>query len=66
MQQVAGAPRTQPDWSWNNPISAVQDFLKIHQEFEAHEPNWPFNEGSVRKRVTYWPYAYLRRKLHVS
>lgn len=62
MQQVAGAPRTEADWSWNNPISAVQAFLANHPEFEAHEPRWPFNEGVVRQRVTYWPQAYLRRQ----
>ena len=62
MQQVKGAPRTMPDWSWNNPISAVQMFLEKNSEFELHEPLWPFNEGSVRKRVTYWPQAYLRRR----
>lgn len=62
MQQVAGAPRTEADWSWNNPISAVQNFLAIHPEFEAHEPEWPFNEGVVRQRVSYWPQAYLRRR----
>ena len=61
MQQVAGAPRTEADWTWNNPISAVQAFLADHPEFEAHEPEWPFNEGSVRERVSYWPQAYLRR-----
>jgi cephalosporin hydroxylase len=62
MQQVAGAPRTEADWSWNNPISAVEAFLEHHQDFELHEPQWPFNEGAVRQRVTYWPQAYLRRK----
>ncbi len=61
MQQVTGAPRTQPDWSWNNPISAVNTFLQAHPEFEAHEPQWPFNEGMIRQRVTYWPMAFLRR-----
>ena len=63
MQQVAGAPRTESDWSWNNPISAVQNFLNTHPGFEAHEPHWPFNEGTLRQRVTYWPQAYLRRRL---
>jgi cephalosporin hydroxylase len=61
MQQVAGAPRTQADWSWNNPISAAQAFLANHPEFELNEPKWPFNEGLVRQRVSYWPQAYLRR-----
>ena len=62
MQQVAGAPRTELDWDWNHPISAVEDFLSAHPEFEAHEPEWPFNEGVVRQRVSYWPQAYLRRR----
>lgn len=61
MQQVAGAPRTEADWIWNNPISAVEAFLAHHPEFEAHEPEWPFNEGVVRQRVSYWPQAYLRK-----
>ena len=54
--------RTEADWIWNNPISAVQWFLADHPEFEAHEPEWPFNEGVVRQRVSYWPHAYLRRR----
>ena len=48
MQQVTGAPRTESDWNWNNPIAKY--FLKAHLEFEAHEPQWPFNEGMVRQR----------------
>jgi cephalosporin hydroxylase len=66
MQHVSGAPRTEPDWSWNNPISAIHDFLQSHPEFESHEPEWPFNEGLVRQRVSYWPQAYLRRKADIS
>lgn len=62
MQQLTGATRTQTDWTWNNPVSAVHRFLEAHPEFEANEPEWPFNEGLVRKRVTYWPQAYLRRR----
>lgn len=62
MQQVVGAPRTNEDWSWNNPISAVQDFIACHPEFEIHDPHWPFNEGLLSKRVTYWPHAFLRRR----
>jgi cephalosporin hydroxylase len=61
MGQVAGAPRTQPDWTWNNPVSAVREFIAAHPEFVEEEPPWAFNEGAVRKRVTYWPSAYLRR-----
>lgn len=62
MQQVAGAPRTSEDWTWNNPITAINQFLAKHPEFECVEPAWPFNEGEVTERVTYWPKAFLRRK----
>ena len=62
MQQVAGAPRTSEDWSWNNPISAVNEFLTLNSDFEVVEPSRPFNEGNVAERVTYWPKAFLRRK----
>ncbi len=61
MGQVAGAPRSAPDWSWNNPLEAIRDFLSSHPEFECEEPPFRFNEGNVEKRVTYWPEGYLRR-----
>ena len=62
MADVVGAPRTQPDWGWNNPAEAARCFVKRHPEFVIEEPTPPFNEGAVRDRVTYWPSAYLRRK----
>jgi cephalosporin hydroxylase len=61
MAQIAGAPRTAPDWNWNNPIAAVEAFLARHPEFVLEEPEFPFNEGAVRKRVTYWPKCFLKR-----
>jgi cephalosporin hydroxylase len=63
MQQVVGAPRTSEDWTWNNPITAVNEFIAKHPEFECVEPAWPFNEGQVVDRVTYWPKAFLKRKV---
>jgi len=62
MQQVVGAPRTAEDWIWNNPISAINEFIATHPEFECVEPAWPFNESKITERVTYWPKAFLRRK----
>ena len=29
MQQVVGAPRSSDDWTWNNPISAVNGLLPL-------------------------------------
>jgi cephalosporin hydroxylase len=61
MSWLGNAPRTQADWSWNNPYEAAREFAGRHPEFAIEEPAFPFNEGVVRDRVTYWPGAYLRR-----
>ena len=62
MQDVVGAPRTDPDWDINNPQTAVRDFLQDHPEFVLEEPKHPFNEGMINERVTYWPNCFLKRK----
>ena len=61
MAAVAGAPRTGADWSWNNPTAAAKEFAAANPDFVIEEPAFPFNEGCVTERVTYWPGAYLRR-----
>lgn len=61
MAEVAGVPRGQPEWDWNNPLSAVHEFAAAHPEFRLVEPPFPFNEGTVHERVTHWPGAFLRR-----
>jgi cephalosporin hydroxylase len=62
MAQLAGAPRTAPDWTWNNPVAAVDAFLAHNPDFVLEEPGFPFNEGAVRSRVTYWPKCFLKRR----
>lgn len=62
MKQVAGAPRSAPDWTWNNPLDAAVEFAAKHPEFSLEEPPFPFNEGVVTERVTYWPQGFLKRK----
>ena len=61
MEQLAGAPRTDPDWSWNNPLRAALAFVEESDDFAIEEPAFPFNEGNVSSRVTYWPSAFIRR-----
>jgi cephalosporin hydroxylase len=61
MQEVAGAPRTSPEWITDNPQSAVKDFLAERNDFALEEPAFAFNEGEIKERVTYWPNAFLRR-----
>jgi len=33
MGQLEGAPRTQPDWSWNNPKQAAIEFVRDNHDF---------------------------------
>jgi cephalosporin hydroxylase len=61
MEEVAGAPGSKPDWSWNNPRQAALEFVRRHAEFIIEEPPFLFNEGAVQERITYWPSAFLRR-----
>lgn len=61
MQDVVGAPRTKPDWSWNNPRTAIAEFLAERKDFVGERVPFAFNEGLIHEPVTYWPDAYLRR-----
>ncbi len=62
MEQFAGAPGSKPDWLWNNPKRAVEEFLQKHLEFALEIPVPPFEEGLRLPPVTHWPSAYLRRR----
>ena len=62
MGHVVGAPRTQPGWAWDNPEAAAKAFVADHPEFVIEEPAFPFNEGTVADRVTYWPSGFIRRR----
>lgn len=61
MAFLKGAPRTQEDWTVNNPLTAIQEFLSETGDFICEEPEFPFNEGSVKERISYWPNGYLKR-----
>lgn len=61
MGLVVGGPRTEPNWAWDNPEQAAKEFVAGNPNFVIEEPTFPFNEGLVTERVTYWPSAYLKR-----
>ena len=61
MEKIVGAPRSNPDWGTNNPKKALEQFVKENENFEISEPVFPFNEGIVKDRVTYWPSAFIKR-----
>jgi cephalosporin hydroxylase len=62
MGDLHGAPRSNPDWDWNNPRRAAAEFLRTRPDFEAAPPEFAFNEGIVAEPVTYWPGGWLRRR----
>ncbi len=61
MRLVADTPRGRPEWADDNPISAVDEFVRDHPEFVVEQPAWAFNESELRSNVTYSPKGYLRR-----
>lgn len=61
MEAVTGAPRTQPDWEWNNPRRAALEFVEANPDFVIEEPAFVFNESNLAERVTYWPSAFIKR-----
>ena len=61
MQHVAGMPRTGADWSWNNPQSAITDFLATRSDFVTMKPPRPFDESQEVPDCTHHPNGWLRR-----
>lgn len=61
MESLTGAPRSQPDWAWNNPKQAALEFVAQVPNFVIEEPSFAFNEGTINSRTTYWPSAFIRR-----
>lgn len=61
MGDLVGAPRSHPDWAWNNPKAAAEEFISKHPEFLCAPPKFPFNEGNITECVTYWPGAWLKK-----
>lgn len=61
VQDLVSAPRSTPDWGWNNPLAAIDLFLAERNDFVQEDPTRPFQEGCVESDVTYWPRGWLRR-----
>ena len=61
MAEVAGAPRTEADWSWNNPKNAAAEFVAQHPEFISRRLN-SFNEGTITERVIL-AFSFIKRAI---
>ncbi len=61
MKDLHDVPRGKPDWAWDNPTAAAEEFAQSHPEFVIEQPLWPFNESRLTDNITHWPRAWLRR-----
>lgn len=61
MKFVHDTPRGKADWKDDHPEAAAREFADVHPEFVLQQPEWPFNESSLKDNVTHWPGAWLRR-----
>ncbi len=62
MADLVGAPRTKPDWGWNNPWQAANVFLAERPDFRLEPPSFPFNEGLITERISYVKGGWLKRQ----
>ena len=61
MKDVYDVPRGKPEWKWDHPAAAAEEFVRAHPEFVLEQPAWPFNESKLDQNVTHWPGAWVRR-----
>ena len=63
MKELVGAPRSDSDWGWNNPVDAALEFIKENGDFVLQDPIIPFNEGDITERCpTYWPNSFIKKE----
>lgn len=61
MQLVAGMPRTSPDWTTDNPIPAVEEFLQRRKDFALRKPPRPFDESEEVPDCSHHPIGWMQR-----
>lgn len=61
MKDLYDVPRGQPEWAWDNPTAAAEEFVGKHPEFVIEQPAWVFNESALDRNISHWPSAWLRR-----
>ena len=62
MKDLPDVPRGQRDWTWDNPTDAAIEFAAQHPEFVIEQPAWAFNESGLKRNLSHWPGAWLRRQ----
>ena len=62
MRDLYDVPKGQPDWKWDHPSAAAEEFAVRHPEFVLEQPKWPFAESDLTENITHWPGAWLCRQ----
>jgi cephalosporin hydroxylase len=62
MRDLGDVARGQPNWLHDNPAQAALDFATQHPEFVLEQPDWQFNESTLRDNITYYPCGWLRKR----
>jgi len=62
MKDLHDIPLGDPEWEWNHPTAAAEEFACAHPEFIWETPETVFNEANIKPMITYWPGAWLKRK----
>jgi len=62
MRDLHDVPAGSQEWREDNPSAAAEEFASANPKFLLEQPAWPFNESGLRKNITHWPNAFLRRK----
>jgi len=62
MSLAHDVPRGQAHWIEDNPTEAAREFAETHGDFVIEEPKWLFNESPLRRSITHWPGAWLRKR----
>jgi cephalosporin hydroxylase len=61
MERFAGLEFTGGDWEWNNPHRAAVEYVRENPDFVLEKPGYVFNEGKVRRRLSYCLDGLLKR-----
>lgn len=54
-------PRGKDFWEWDNPLTAVETFLKTHSEFQLESLKRRYNRTSVKTHLTHFQGGILRK-----
>lgn len=63
MKDLHDVPGGKPEWLWDSPCAAIEEFVKQHPEFTWESPKIPFSESPLNEtNITYWTSGCLKRK----